>query len=120
MDIHPPQPDAPRPPSPGWLSLALGVITLLVYSRALSNGFVSLDDPLYVQYNPHVQAGLTRESAWWALTSLEQANWHPLTWLSLQLDRNLYGSLEPWGFHLTNVVLHLANTVLLLHVLWRM
>jgi tetratricopeptide (TPR) repeat protein len=102
------------------LSLALAAVTLLVYCRAPYHDFVNLDDRIYVENNPHVAAGLTRASLWWALTSFECSNWHPLTWLSLQLDRNLYDGLRPGGFHLTNVVLHLANSVLLLHVLRRM
>ncbi|HNL39122.1 MAG TPA: hypothetical protein PKH43_08310, partial [Saprospiraceae bacterium] len=43
--------------------------------------------------------------------------WHPLTWLSLELDYELYG-LQPWGFHLTNLLLHTCNT-LLVYVLFR-
>src|SRR6266550_1755050 len=101
------------------LSLALEVITLLVYCRVLDHGFINLDDPNYVENNAHVQAGLTGASIWWALTTFECANWHPLTWLSLELDRDLYGGVRPGGFHFTNVLLHLANTVLLLHVLRR-
>src|SRR5207248_6243560 len=46
-------------------------------------------------------------------------NWHPLTWLSLQLDYELFG-LRPWGYHLSNLLLHTANTLLLFLVLRRM
>src|SRR5215204_5592633 len=109
---------------PNRLELRLGValtcVTLLAYSGVVNHGFVNYDDPFYVVDNPHVRAGLTGPSIWWALTSFEHSNWHPLTWLSLQLDRDLYGGLKPGGFHFTNLVLHLASSLLLLHVLRRM
>jgi tetratricopeptide (TPR) repeat protein len=101
-----------------WMSLFLAVAVLAVYHRARGNGFV-YDDFQYVTENPHVQDGLTPEGAWWALTATDAGNWHPLTWLSLQLDNQLYG-LDPWGYHLTNVLLHAANVVLLFGVLFRM
>jgi tetratricopeptide (TPR) repeat protein len=86
--------------------------TLLVYWPALSNDFVYYDDHIYVTENPHVQAGLSGSSVWWAFTTLHGANWHPLTWLSLQLDAQRFRS-KPWGFHFTNIVLHVTNSLLL-------
>jgi tetratricopeptide (TPR) repeat protein len=93
-------------------------LTVLAYEPIRENGFV-YDDELYIQHNPHVLAGLTGRSVAWAFTTDYASNWHPLTWLSLQLDHQLFG-LEPWGYHLTNLLLHLANTVILLMLLWRM
>lgn len=78
--------------------------------------FFRLDDGDYVVNNEHVQAGLTWKSIGWAFTTFEASNWHPLTWLSLQLDYEWYG-LSPGGYHLTNVILHALNAVLLLIVL---
>ena len=101
----------------------LVALTLIAYQailtdRAGSFEFLNVDDQRYVVENPHVTGGLTREDIWWALTSLHQSNWHPLTWLSLQLDAQLHG-LHPWGFHLTNLFLHVANAVLLFAFLYR-
>ncbi len=62
--------------------------------------------------NAHVLHGLTREGWHWAWTSFERSNWHPLTWLSLMLDGQLYGA-NAGGYHLTNLLLHLADAVLL-------
>jgi Tfp pilus assembly protein PilF len=62
---------------------------------------------------------LTVEGVRWAFTTGTLANYHPLTWLSLMLDRTLWGP-GPLGFHLTNVALHAANAVLLFIVLRRM
>ena len=99
---------------------ALVALTLLVYCPSFNHSFVNIDDPDYVFQNPHVQAGLTADGARWAFTTFDCSNWHPLTWLSLQLDCTLYGGLKPGAFHLTNVLLHAANALLLFLVLARM
>jgi len=101
------------------ICLLLSSITLAVYWQVRNHEFVIYDDDLYVTENPHVQAGLTRESLKWAFTTTWASNWHPLTWLSHMLDCQLY-ELNPSGHHLTNVFLHLANTLLLFLVLKRM
>jgi tetratricopeptide (TPR) repeat protein len=103
-----------------YISVALAALTLLVYSPTFHYPFVYYDDPEYVVESPHVQAGLTAESARWAFTTFDCGNWHPLTWLSLQLDSQVYGGLTAGGFHLTNVLLHTANAVLLFLALARL
>jgi protein O-mannosyl-transferase len=94
-----------------WCFL-LAAGTLLVYAPAIFHPFINYDDSDYVTQNSHVQAGLDVKTLAWALTSTEQANWHPLTWLSHALDCQLYG-LNPHGHHLTSVLFHTANVVLL-------
>ncbi|HWB13234.1 MAG TPA: tetratricopeptide repeat protein [Pirellulales bacterium] len=103
---------------PAFTCAALAFVTAAIYSRACFNEFVNIDDSFYAADNSRVQNGLTGENIRWGLTSLEHANWHPLTWLSLQLDATLFGKSAA-GFHATNVVLHVANTVLLFWVLQR-
>jgi tetratricopeptide (TPR) repeat protein len=95
------------------------VLTFLVYCRCLDHPFSHYDDPAYVFENPRVLAGLTRDSIAWAFTTFHFANWHPLTWLSLQLDCTLYGGAKAQGYHLTNVLLHLASVLLLFRFLDR-
>jgi Flp pilus assembly protein TadD len=90
----------------------LAIVTLAVYAQAVGHGFVSYDDPEYVAGNPYVRAGLTRAGLFWALTTGHAGNWHPLTWLSHMLDCQLYG-LRPGAHHLTSVLLHTANALLL-------
>jgi tetratricopeptide (TPR) repeat protein len=85
--------------------------TLLFFSRTLSHGFLDLDDPDYVTQNTHVQNGLTPAGIHWAFTTGAAANWHPMTWLSLMLDAELFGSYAG-GFHFTNNLLHALNAVL--------
>jgi tetratricopeptide (TPR) repeat protein len=99
--------------------LLLFMITLVVYSPVRNHEFIIYDDDAYVTENAHVQAGLTPENFKWAFTTTWANNWHPVTWLSHMLDCQLYG-LNPGGHHLTNVFLHLANTLLLFLLLKRM
>jgi tetratricopeptide (TPR) repeat protein len=86
------------------------------YLPVLGNGFVNLDDPGYLTQNEYVKSGLTLRGAAWAFTSVEQANWHPLTWLSHMADVSLFG-MDPRGHHLTSLLLHLANGLLLVLLL---
>ena len=101
------------------ICLLLALATLLAYCGVFSSEFVNYDDPYYVVQNQHVQAGLSLDGLTWAFTTRDCDNWHPLTWLSLMLDCNLYGS-DSAGFHATNLALHILNTVLLFLLLQRM
>src|ERR1035438_3811804 len=94
------------------LCLLLTAVVLLAYSPVTHNGFLNYDDDTYITNNPHVRAGLTRATLKWAFTTYDEANWHPLTWLSHALDCQLFG-LNPAGPHFVNVLLHAANAVLL-------
>ncbi len=97
---------------PWLISTFLVVAVLAAYLPVYFLDFINFDDPLYVYHNRHVQAGLTTEGWRWAFTQFHAANWHPLTWLSHMLDCQLYG-LRPLGHHVTNVLLHAANAVIL-------
>jgi Flp pilus assembly protein TadD len=96
-----------------WLvAVVLALVTAAVYWPAMRNGFVNYDDNIYVTANLHVQNGLSWESVKWALFNPVSSNWHPLTIWSHMADCQFYG-LKPWGHHLTSVLLHALNTVLL-------
>ncbi len=101
------------------ICLFLILATLSVYWQVRDYAFVNFDDNAYIYENPYVRAGLTRESIAWAFTAAHSSNWHPLTWLSHMLDVQLYG-LNPGQHHLTNVLLHILNTLLLFFLLRRM
>jgi len=92
--------------------LVLALVTLALYNPVTHHPFVNFDDDRYVTENPHVRQGLTGETVVWALTSTEQANWHPLTWMSHALDYSLF-HLNPAGHHFTSVLLHVGNVLLL-------
>ncbi len=92
----------------------------VVYWNGLDADFlVHHDDDDYVTGNPNVMKGLGIESAAWAFTHAHACNWHPLTWISHQWDVTRYG-LDPRGHHLTSLILHGLNTLLLFLVISRM
>jgi tetratricopeptide (TPR) repeat protein len=94
------------------ICVVLAGATLLPYIQVRNHAFITLDDDMYVTNNRMVLAGVTGPGLKWALTSQDASNWHPVTWLSHMVDSELYGSWAG-GHHLTNLALHLANTVLL-------
>jgi tetratricopeptide (TPR) repeat protein len=98
------------------ICLVLILATLIAYEPLRHNGFVEYDDNDYVVKNPHVYTGLTPGNVKWAFTSFHASNWHPLTWLSHMLDCELFG-LNPYWHHLTNLLLHIMNTLLLFWIL---
>jgi hypothetical protein len=106
--------------SPIVLITLLFLVNFLLYWQVRSFDFIILDDHAYA-LNPMVQSGLTLEGLRWAFTGFDYntGNWHPLTWLSLMLDRQLYG-MYAGGYHVTNLLIHMANTILLFVVLRRM
>jgi len=97
-------------------ALALGVITLYLYWPVWGDDFINTDDKAYVTENLRVTSGLTMANARWALTTTEQANWHPLTWISHMVDCQLFG-LQAGAHHMVSVLFHIANSLLLLLVL---
>ena len=101
------------------LAILLVGVTAAVYWQVSSCEFVRWDDPFYVTENSNVQGGISSSGVVWAFTTSFFANWHPLTWLSHMLDCQLFG-LKPAGHHLTSLVFHIANVLLLFWVLIRM
>jgi tetratricopeptide (TPR) repeat protein len=93
--------------------------TLLVFWQVHNFDFIIYDDGSYVYQNPHVLNGLTAGGVDWAFTTCPLGYWQPLTWLSLMVNSQLFGPGPGW-FHLVNVFLHLANTLLLFAVLRKM
>src|SRR5207253_907965 len=100
-------------PVRNWaVGIGLVVVAAAVFSPTLRNGFVDLDDEVYVTQNWSVLGGLSEAGAGYAIDSIDHGYWHPVTWLSLELDVTLFGP-GPLGFHLTNFVLHALNAGLL-------
>jgi protein O-mannosyl-transferase len=99
--------------------LLLAAVVLALYWPVTGYDFIALDDNLYLFENPDIQKGLSRQGISWALTTLYTTNWHPLTWLSLMADYELYG-FSAAGYHFTSILLHLLNVLLLFLVLRRM
>ncbi len=101
------------------VGLALLAVTFWAFLPAVDNEFVRYDDIDYVMANHTVQRGLSWDGLVWAFSSTTAANWHPLTWLSHMLDCQLFG-LNPAGHHLTSILLHAVNTLLVFVLLHRM
>ncbi len=102
-----------------WIATGLAALVVIVFSPVRNFGFVSFDDPWFVTGNPQVLAGLSWRGVGWAITAGSEFYWHPLTWLSHMLDVQLYG-LYAGGHHVTSVLLHVANTILLFLLLRKM
>jgi hypothetical protein len=99
--------------------LVLTIVTFAVYLQLNQSDFINLDDNIYVTQNSHIQPGITLEGIRWAFSTYYAEFWHPLTLLSLILDYQLYG-LNPGGYHLTNLILHILSTLLLFWLFTRM
>ena len=106
-----------------------GLSTLVRLFETVPDGYIpvnqknpleasSLIISLYVTENSRVKTGLTIENIGWAFTTTAAANWHPLTWVTHMLDVQLYG-LNPGAHHLTNVLFHIANTLILFFIFYR-
>ena len=104
---------------PRLVCLALIVITLATFFGVRRFDFTNYDDPEYVTRNPHVTRGLSFEGIRWAFTTFHVSNWHPVTWVSHMVDCELFG-LDAGAHHVVNLILHLANAVLLFLLLWRL
>jgi hypothetical protein len=102
-----------------FICLLLAGITLAVFWPVSRYDFISHDDPAYVTENAHTQQGLTLANVGWAFRAVVNANWHPITFLSHMLDCQLFG-LNAGAHHLVNLLFHVANTLLLFHVLHQM
>jgi len=95
-----------------WVCLLIAALTLLCYWPVRSHQFVSFDDDHYLFDSGYVSKGLTWSGVTWALQTGYFSNWHPLTWLSYMLDAQIYG-MSPGGFHVTNLLFHISNSLLL-------
>jgi len=100
------------------ITVVLALLTSSVYWQVGRHPFVNYDDEPYVTGNPHVKAGLTWDTFTWAFGAYEAGNWHPVTWISHALDCELYG-LNASGHHITSLLIHVLNVVLVFLLLER-
>jgi len=107
----------------------LVLITTIVYWQVIGFDLTNFDDNKYILENPAVLAGLSNATVRWAMTANYQANWHPLTWMSLMVDTDVgklatrlfdvdLGNNNAGVYHFTNLLLHIANTILLYLLLY--
>lgn len=94
----------------------LVVTTLLLYAPVAHYDFIGLDDTAYIAKNAHVHTGLNLANITWAFTSFFAGNWNPIAWLSHMVDCQLFGQ-NSGAHHCVNLVLHIANVLLLFTLL---
>jgi protein O-mannosyl-transferase len=109
---------------PILICLALAILTVITFWPLKDCGFINFDDDIYVYKNVNVQSGLNANSIGQAFSFSsdvvkKNGHWHPVTWLSLMLDYQIFG-LNPFGYHLVNLLFHVMNTILLFLILRRM
>ncbi|HEY2919907.1 MAG TPA: tetratricopeptide repeat protein [Candidatus Binatia bacterium] len=93
-----------------WLlPVSLSLLTVSAFLPSLQNGFVEWDDDLTFLENPHYR-GLGWTQLYWMFTTFHTGHYQPLTWMTWGMDYLLWG-LDPFGYHLTNLLLHAANAV---------
>jgi protein O-mannosyl-transferase len=100
-----------------YIVLALAI--LAVFWQVHQFDFVNLDDDKYVTQNAYVRSGITLNGLCWAFSTTYAQYWHPVTWLSLMFDYQLYG-LNAGGYHVTNLIVHILSTLLLFGLFNRM
>ena len=97
-----------------WLIVLMGVIVFVCYLPTLKNGFVWDDYHNLVENQSY--RGLSISHLHWMFTTFHDANYHPLAWMTLGFDFVLWG-VNPAGYHLTNLVLHILNTILFYYLI---
>jgi len=99
--------------------IILAVVTFAVYWQMHTFDFINFDDVSYVIENPHIRSGITLKGFLWAFGTKYNDLWNPLIWHSFMADYQLYG-LNAGGYHVTNLILHILSTLLLLWLFHRM
>ena len=94
------------------VTIFLIVACCVAFGRIIGNDFINFDDPRLITENSHVQNGLNSESIKWALTDSHLEYWHPLTWLSIILNWQLFGA-NASGHHLVSLLLHIGAVLFL-------
>lgn len=101
------------------VALVLALVILIIYAQVVSFDFINIDDDAYIIENPFVSRGVNFTNFKWALTAFHVSNWHPLTWISHQLDASFFGT-NAGGHHAVNVVFHIVNSILLFFLIKRL
>ncbi|MEK7990064.1 MAG: hypothetical protein VSS52_003595 [Thiotrichaceae bacterium] len=95
-----------------FLASLIGLISILLYWQGLYYDYVQWDEGIYIVKNPHIQS-FSLENLQWMFTATHAAVWAPMLWLSYAVDYQISG-LNPFAYHLSNIVLHAANSIWIL------
>ena len=102
----------------GLVSILIAVVTFAAFLPTLQNQFVNWDDPDNFLDNPHYRGLGWSQLRWMWTAAFYMGHWIPLTWMTLGLDYLLWG-MNPFGYHLTSLVLHAANAIVFYFVAFR-
>jgi tetratricopeptide (TPR) repeat protein len=92
-----------------WFPFAVFIVTVTAFVPVLQNEFVNWDDDWMLLENLNYR-GLGWNQLRWMLTTFHAGHYQPLSWITFGIDYLLWG-IDPFGYHLTNLVLHAANAV---------
>ncbi len=92
------------------------LLTLIAFGRSLTQDFAPLDDDLLITRNLAVR-GMTVEHLKTVFTTYDPELYIPLTFVSYQINY-LIGGLHPWMYHLTNILLHAGNALLVMWIVF--
>ena len=93
-----------------WLPGAIVLAVCACFAPVLNAQFVNWDDASNLVENPFYR-GLSPAHLRWMFTTFHGGHYQPLTWVTFAIDYALWG-MQPRGYHVTNVVLHTANALL--------
>ena len=109
----------PRAGFPQWgIPIIIVALTAAAFYPALQNSFVNWDDYKNIVENPHYR-GLGWTNFRWMFTTFHMGHYQPLSWVTLGLDYVFWG-MNPFGYHLTNLILHGANALVFYYVCLRL
>jgi tetratricopeptide (TPR) repeat protein len=100
------------------LPLVIALLSALCFLPALYGSFLNWDDNINFLDNPAYR-GLGPDQLAWDVSSVLFGHYIPLTRVTWSINYAL-GGLEPWGYHLVNLVLHAANAALVYFVAQRL
>lgn len=96
------------------LSIVIFTATFIQWLPTTGFGFINFDDPRFIEENPLIYLHPLK-TFYHSITTVVMSNWIPLTFASFSLDYHLYGLNAP-GFHLTNIIFHACNAVLVFYI----
>lgn len=95
--------------------LAIAVLGIFSYSSSLNNTFTNWDDEEMVVNNPAIKS-LSLQNILKTFTTFQHSHYHPLVNISYAIEYKFAG-LNPFVYHLTNLIFHLLNSILVYLVL---
>lgn len=96
----------------------IALVTVYAFLPGLANEFVDWDDLQILVQNDRFR-GFSLDHLAWMFTTGFGGHYQPLSWLTFAIDHTLWGEAA-FGFHLTNLLLHVVAATVLLCVARRL